>query len=177
MRTGQRQGSDSEKHQIVEKGSSSHLKIFALMALLGLVSLAGGCAALSALPVGSVLGSPNSSSVQIYNTTQARLQERNFIVIKTNLIGESKGFSLLGILPIVPAKFTKAMSRLYMQAEMQPGRSQTIVNLIMEQESTYLILFSIPRTSIRADLIEFIPPNATNIPPPLAPEPAKTKAD
>lgn len=163
--------------QIVEKGTSSHPKVLALLALLGLVALAGGCAALSALPAASILGSPNSSALQIYNTTEARLQERNFIVIKTNLIGESKGFSLLGILPIVPAKFTKAMSRLYLQAEMQPGRPQTIVNLIMEQESTYLILFSIPRTSIRADLIEFIPANATNVPPLPTPEERRSKTE
>ncbi len=177
MRTGQTQGSGAEMWPVAEKGTSSHLKLFLMLVLVGLCALAGGCAALSALPLGSVLGSPNSSALQIYNTTEARLQERNFIVIKTNLIGESKGFSLLGILPIVPAKFTKAMSRLYAQAEMQPGRPQTIVNLIMEQESTYLILFSIPRTSIRADLIEFIPANATNVPPLPPPEATKYKAD
>ena len=57
------------------------------------------------------------------------------------------------------------MNRLYTQAEMQLGRSQTLVNLIMEKNSTYFILFSLPRISIRADVIEFIPANATNIPP------------
>jgi len=160
-----------------EKGTSSPFKILAVIGLLGLITLAGGCAAMAALPIASVMGSPNSSALQIYNTTEARLQERNFIVIKTNLIGESKGFSLLGFLPIVPAKFTKAMSRLYDQAQMQPGRPQTIVNLIMEQESTYLILFSIPRTSIRADLIEFIPANATNIPTRSLTEEPKSKIE
>jgi hypothetical protein len=76
-------------------------------------------------------------------------------------MGESSGFSLLGILTIVPAKFTKAMSRLYVQADMQPGQPQTLVNLVMEKDATYFILFSIPRTAIRADVVEFIPATAT----------------
>jgi hypothetical protein len=137
--------------------------MFAPLALLGL-ALAGGCAAVSTLPVASVIGSPNASALEIHNGTDVRLQDANFIVIKTNVVGQSKGFALLGILTIVPAKFTTAASRLYTQAEMQQGRPQTLANMVMEEDSLYLILFSIPRTAIRADVIEFIPA-ATNIPP------------
>ena len=64
------------------------------------------------------------------------------------------------------------MSRLYVQAEMQPGRPQTLVNLVMEKDATYFILFSLPRTAIRADVIEFIP--AT--PPDIQPRPPPGKA-
>jgi hypothetical protein len=85
-------------------------------------------------------------------------------VLKTNVVGQSKGFALLGILTIVPAKFTTAASRLYTQAEMQPGRPQTLANIVMEKDSTFFILFSIPRTAVRADVIEFIPA-VTNMPP------------
>ena len=46
------------------------------------------------------------------------------------------------------------MSRLYNKAEMQPGRPQTLVNLAMEKDATYFILFSLPRTAIRGDVIE-----------------------
>ena len=150
---------------ITRTASFSRRTLSALVALLAMAALAGGCAAFSALPVASVLGSPNSSALEIHNNTDVRLQERNFMVIRTNVVGESSGFSLLGILTIVPAKFTKAMSRLYDQAEMQPGRPQTLVNLILEKDATYYILFSLPRTSIRADVIEFIPPDAENPPP------------
>jgi hypothetical protein len=94
-----------------------------------------------------------------------RLQEKNFLVIRTNVMGQSSGFSLLGVLTIVPAKFTKAMSRLYVQAEMQPGRPQTLVNLVMEKDATYFILFSLPRTAIRADVIEFIPATPMDLQP------------
>jgi hypothetical protein len=137
--------------------------ILAPLAFLGL-ALAGGCAAVSTLPIASVIGSPNASALEIHNSTEVRLQDANFIMVKTNVVGQSKGFALLGILTIVPAKFTTAANRLYTQAEMQTGRPQTLANMVMEKDSTYLILYSIPRTAIRADVIEFIPA-ATNIPP------------
>jgi len=140
-------------------------KLLTLLALLGLAALAGGCAAVSALPVASLMGSPNASALEIHNSTEVRLQAANFIVIKPNVAGQSKGFALLGILTIVPADFSKAMTRLYKQAEIQPGRSQILANLNMEKNGTYFILFSIPRISVCADVIQFTPAAATNIPP------------
>jgi hypothetical protein len=177
MRIGQKMCSAGWVIQVEEKAASRHLKLLALLALLGLTAFVGGCAAFAALPVASMIGSPNASALEIHNNTEARLQERNFVVVKTNLVGQSKGFSLLGLITIVPAKLTKAMDRLYGQAEMQPGRPQTYVNLILEKDSSYFILFSIPRTSIRADLIEFVPSNATNIPPRLMPEEIRPKTE
>ena len=134
-----------------------------LLTFLAIAALCGGCAGASALSTASMIGSPNASALEIHNNTDVRLQEKNFIVIKTNVMGQSSGFSLLGVLTIVPAKFTKAMSRLYVQAEMQPGRPQTLVNLVMEKDATYFILFSLPRIAIRADVIEFIPTTPANL--------------
>lgn len=145
------------------EAARSKTSIFAALALLGL-ALTGGCAAVATLPIASVIGSPNASALEIHNGTEVRLQDANFIVTRTNVVGQSKGFSLLGVLTIVPAKFTTAANRLYLQAEMQPGRPQTLANLVMEKDSMYFILFSIPRTALRADVIEFIPA-ATNLPP------------
>ena len=158
--------------QVPEENASPWRCLPVLVALLGLVVLAGGCAAAAASSAASFIGSPNASALEIHNNTDVRLQEKNFVVIRTNVVGESSGFSLLGILTIVPAKFTKAMSRLYDQAEMKSGRPQTLVNLIMEKDATYYILFSLPRTSIRADVIEFIPATASDLqPPPPAAKP------
>jgi hypothetical protein len=51
------------------------------------------------------------------------------------------------------------------------------VNLIMEKDAMYFILFSIPRTSIRADVIEFVPAAPADIPPrPPPPERAPNTA-
>jgi hypothetical protein len=136
-----------------------------LLTFLAIAALCGGCASGSALSVASLMGSPNASALEIHNNTDVRLQEKNFLVIRTNVMGQSSGFSLLGVLTIVPAKFTKAMSRLYVQAEMQPGRPQTLVNLVMEKDATYFILFSLPRTAIRADVIEFIPATPMDLQP------------
>ncbi len=144
-------------HQIVAKVAFGRQRLHVFFALLGLAALSNGCAGASALSAASLIGSPNASALEIHNNTDVRLQEKNFVVIRTNVVGESSGFSLLGILTIVPAKFTKAMSRLYNKAEMQPGRPQTLVNLVMEKDATYFILFSLPRTAIRGDVIEFVP--------------------
>ena len=95
--------------------------IFTLLPFL-VLALGGGCAAVSTLPVTSMMGSPTASALEIHSGTEVRLQNANFIVTKTNVLGQSKGFSLLGVLTIVPAKFTTAASRLYTQAEMQQGR-------------------------------------------------------
>jgi hypothetical protein len=164
LRFKQKQHSVPAMHPVAEPASTSRPKLPTFLALLALAALASGCAAGSALSVASLVGSPNASALEIHNTTEVRLQEKNFMVIKTNVVGQCKGFSLLGILTIVPAKFTKAMSRLYVQAEMQPGQPQTLVNLIMEKDALYLVLFSIPRTAIRADVVEFRPAAAADKP-------------
>ena len=49
------------------------------------------------------------------------------------------------------------MVRLYTKAQMQSGRPQTLGNVVMEKTSAYWILFSIPRVSVRADVVEFTP--------------------
>jgi hypothetical protein len=148
--------------QFKGKAVCSHLKVLGcIAALIGLAVLLGGCAAATALPLGSMLGSPNASALNIYHTTETRLDQRNFVVVKTNVVGQTSGFSLLGIITIVPAKFTKAMSRMYANAGVTPGQSQTIVNMNINQDSTYLILFSIPRTYVSGDVVEFISTNAS----------------
>jgi hypothetical protein len=151
------------------------LKLLTLAVAL-LAVLAGGCAAVSVLPIAALMGSPNAAALEIHSQTDIRLEAADFMVTKANVVGESEGFSLLGILTIVPPKFTEAMNRLCSQAEMQPGRPQTLANLITEHNSSYFILYSLPRISIRADVIEFIRVNATN-PPPRPPANAPPKSN
>ncbi len=136
------------------------------MALIGLAVLVGGCAAMAALPLGSMMGSPNASALNVYHATETRLDQRNFVVVKTNVVGQTSGFSLLGVITIVPAKFTKAMNLLYANAGVAPGQSQAIVNMNINQDSMYLILFSIPHTYVSGDVVEFISTNAAENPAP-----------
>ena len=144
-----------------------------LIALLGLAVLTSGCAAITALSSSSSTSSmvdtlnPSSAALEIHNQTQVKLSEGNFVTVKTNVVGQAKGFALLGFISVVPARFQTAMDRLYSKAEMKTGKPQVLGNVIMEKTSAYWILFSIPRVSVRADVVEFVPGGAAIIIPHL----------
>jgi hypothetical protein len=125
-----------------------------LFLALTAAALLCGCAA--AIPAASssasLLGRPTAT---IHTHTSVNLAAGNFSVVKTNVVGISKGFSLLGLIPIYPATVTKAMGRLYAQAGMQEGETKTIAHLVIDHSSLYFLLFSIPETTARADIVEF----------------------
>ena len=98
---------------------------------------------------------PSQSSADVLNSTHVTLMENNFRIIETNVIGKSRGFKLFGFITFKSASHTKAMSRLYEKAQVEPGHPQALANVVRESSSTYLILFSLPKVTIRADLIEF----------------------
>jgi hypothetical protein len=129
----------------------------------GLPVLLGGCAALPFLPGSSSLLPSGSANADFHSGTAVRLEQANFTTVKTNVVGQTKGFALLGIITLVPARFSTAMDRLYGHAEVRPGAAQTLANVVVERSSTYLILYSIPRVSIRADVVEFVRPSTTNL--------------
>lgn len=123
--------------------------------MTGMMLLLGGCAAVAPLVPG--LMPSGSASAEFRSTTEVRLDHANFAMVKTNVMGECRGFSLLGIITLVPARFSTAMDRLHGRAEVQQGRPQTLANVVVERSSSYFILYSIPRVSIRADVVEFLP--------------------
>jgi hypothetical protein len=96
--------------------------------------------------------------MDVHTSTQVKLDEANFVTVRTNVVGISKGFKLLGFITFKSATLNKAMNQLYENAELEHGRPQTLAHLIVEHSGIYVILFSIPQVSARADLIEFIPP-------------------
>jgi hypothetical protein len=97
------------------------------------------------------------SSQELHNQTNVKLSEGNFVLVKTNVVGQSRGFALLGIITIVPAEFNTAFSRLYSQAGMESGKAQTLVDVAVERTGSYWILFSLPRCTVRADVVQFMP--------------------
>ena len=131
-----------------------------IILVLGL--LLSGCAALT--PASSVLGplQGGSTPLQVHEQTSVNLSQDNFVLVKTNVFGMSKGFSLLGIITIYPASFTKAMDRMYGSAQMRPGTAQTLAHLIVQHSGSYWILFGIPRVEVHADIVEFRPVVATS---------------
>ena len=111
-----------------------------------------------------------SSSAPGDEETQVKLARDNFVLVRTNVVGRSRGFSLLGLITIYPATLNKAMNRLYASAGLRSGHPQTIAHLVIEQTGSYWILFGIPEVDARADIIEFKPaPPPT--PPPRPPPP------
>jgi hypothetical protein len=124
--------------------------------VLAAAALLCGCA--TAVPaVSSGAGLLGQSPASAHTQTSVNLSQGNFVLVKTNVVGRSKGFSLLGLIPIYPARLTKAMDRLYANAEIQPGKSESLAHLITEHSSSYWILFSLPEITARADVVQFNP--------------------
>jgi hypothetical protein len=120
------------------------------------------------VPLSPDLLKPPSSSAQILNSTAVTLMDNNFRIVEPNVIAKSRGFKLLGFITLKKASYTVAMSRLYAKANVEAGRPQTIANVVHESGSMYLILFSLPKVTIRADLIEFTGPSVENAKQPVA---------
>lgn len=125
-----------------------------------------GCAGLApvAAPVLSSYGSGNAS---VQSQTVVSLTTDNFTVVRTNIVGTSKGFSLIGLIPIYTARLNTAMDRLYAQSGIEPGSTKALANLTIERTSTFWILFSIPETTIRAQVVQFKPGSAEARPHPV----------
>ena len=88
----------------VEDVEMKKVVMFRARGMLTLCCLVGGCAALAPLDgsFGSLLGGgPPPADVQ--QQTSLRLSQSNFLLVRTNEIGTSKGFSLLGLITMVPA--------------------------------------------------------------------------
>jgi hypothetical protein len=119
--------------------------------------LLNGCAALA--PYSSLVSMPEGGSPprEVHEQTRVGLDRDNFVLVKTNVWGRSKGFSLLGVITIVPPTLTKAMTRMYASAQMRPGEPQTVAHLVIEQTSSFWILFGIPKIEVRSDIVEFNP--------------------
>ena len=111
--------------------------------------------------------------------TNVTLMQKNYRMLKTDCIGDSHGFTLLGIIPMWRPTAATAIRELNTEAALPPGKAYARINEIQEKTSTYLILFSIPAITVRADIIEFLDetdkaqPSATTPPAAAIPPAAK----
>ena len=88
--------------------------------------------------------------------TAVSLERNNYTVIKAGAVGQSRGFKLLGIFPIVSPSYAEAKSDLYEHAGQKlEGRSIALANQTQDTSSLYLVLFSIPTLTFSADIVEF----------------------
>jgi len=88
--------------------------------------------------------------------TQTSLSQANFRVIQSNARGTSTGFKLLGLIPILAPSYGAAMRDLRSDLPVA-GRAAALANVTQDRSNTYFILFSLPRVTITADVIEFLP--------------------
>jgi hypothetical protein len=130
------------------------------MKLLGsipvLLSLAG-CPippAATTLPI-SLPPIASAGGAQISAGTEVRLSQPNFRLVRADIVGSSTGFKLLGIFTFKSPAYAEVITRLYKNAGVSIGKAQTLVNVVYEQTQPYFILFSLPKITVRADLVEF----------------------
>lgn len=120
-----------------------------LTSVLAAVILAG-CTANSA---GNMSGSTG---------TDVSLRGNNYKVVKAGARGESSGFYLLGFIPISSPNYADAKAKLYDSVgQSLEGRPVALANQTQDKSTLYLVLFSIPKITVTADIVEF---NADAVP-------------
>lgn len=84
------------------------------------------------------------------------LKSNNYKVLKAGARGDSYGFYLLGLIPIISPSYADAKYDLYDGiGHKLEGRSIALANQTEDTSTVYLILFSFPRITITADIVEF----------------------
>jgi hypothetical protein len=101
-------------------------------------------------------GCASQGAYQASNATHVNLTGNNYKIIQTGVTGKSYGFNLLGFIPIVSPELGEAKANIYKSLN-QPlaGRSIALANNTEDRSSLYLILFSVPRVTVTADIVEF----------------------
>lgn len=90
--------------------------------------------------------------------TGVTLKEGNYKIVKAGARGTSYGFNLLGFIPITHPRYANAKISLYKSVgEPLEGRSIALANQTEDRSTLYLLLFSLPKVTITADVIEFNP--------------------
>lgn len=88
--------------------------------------------------------------------TSVVLQTNNYKTVRAGATGVSHGFSLFGFLPIVSPNYAAAKADLYKDLGGDVvGKSIALANQTEDRSSLWLILFSVPKIMITADVIEF----------------------
>jgi hypothetical protein len=90
-------------------------------------------------------------------TTTVGLNERNFKMVCPGASGTSYGFRLLGIIPFASPHYATARTKLYRSAGGDlTGKAIALANEMEDKSTVYLVLFSVPKFTLTADVIEFV---------------------
>ncbi len=88
--------------------------------------------------------------------TQTQLKEANYKIVKTNATASSNGVSILFI-PMSTANPTDAVNEICGR-ELTPGKPQALANVFKGTEIKDYILWQTTKLTVRADVVEFTPP-------------------
>ncbi len=103
-----------------------------------------------------IAGCASSGQWHDQTNTGVTLSTNNYKIVKAGAKGESSGFYLFGVIPIVSPNYAEAKENLYKAVnEKMEGRSIALANQTQDHSSIYVILFSIPKLTITADVVEF----------------------
>jgi hypothetical protein len=85
------------------------------------------------------------------------LENRKFKIVKARAKSLKYGFKLFGFIPIVNPSHSDAVQEIYDSAGRSfEGRAITLANHTQERTGNWFILFSVPKLTVTADIIEFI---------------------
>lgn len=108
------------------------------LCILFLLLIASGCHSLDTMP-GPVL------------------EDRKFKIIKARARSVKYGFRLLGFIPIVHPSHSDAVQEIYDSAGQSfEGRAVTLANHTQERTGNWFVLFSVPKLTVTADIVEFV---------------------
>jgi hypothetical protein len=136
--------------------------ISTLACLLFVVIGMTGCAPIPALPFDLPSGPSGAGPTSVLTLTEVHLRQRNYRVIRENVTGTSRGFALLGLLMLKPPDAAEAFASLYEEGDLRvliaEGRALAFVNVMQASSAPYFLLFSLPKITFRADVVEFVEP-------------------
>lgn len=125
-----------------------------VLAVLLAVTPCAGCAGLALVPA-LFGGQPGGRTVLV--ETNTTLAKANYRVVRTGVLGESRGLVLLLLIQVIPTSPIAAMEKLYEAAELGPGSDWALANVVVERSGPNFLLFALPRVRVRADVVQFLP--------------------
>jgi hypothetical protein len=85
------------------------------------------------------------------------LENRKFKIVKARATSVKYGFKLFGFIPIVNPSHSDAVQEVYDSAGQSfEGRAITLANHTQERTGNWFILFSVPKLTVTADIVEFV---------------------
>ena len=126
-----------------------------------LISALSATLALSSCYYVPQLANPMPPKGYMAPTAELTVDRNDCRVICAQAMGESKGFSLFGVIPFKEPSETAAIKNMYDNAQKRgariEGESAYFANRAIERSSNYYVLWSRPTVKASGDLVQYLP--------------------